>query len=84
MKRAETLSIPDKEAEKADIYETLLDLNTLIAKAIQGKIHTLFPLRKTTPLAFAEEIRDNMTAIDEPHDQKRTGGVSDPGVPDGK
>ena len=65
IQKAETLTISDKEPEKGQVYDALLDLNKLIAKAIQGKVHTLFPMRISTPLAFAESIRDVLTAIDE-------------------
>ena len=65
IRKAETLTIPDKEPEKGQVYDALLDMNKLIAKAIQGKVHTLFPMRVSTPLAFAESIRDVLTAIDE-------------------
>ena len=33
---AETLTIPDKEPEKGQVYDALLDMNKLIAKAIHA------------------------------------------------
>eukprot|EP01050_Picozoa_sp_SAG11_P005398 SAG11_NODE_380_length_9956_cov_6.339454_4_plen_453_part_00 len=66
IKHAETLKIPEKQTEKSAVYDTLFDMNTLIAYAIKGKIHSLFPLRKLTPLAFAESVRDALATIDDP------------------
>ena len=63
--KAESLTIPEKEAEKATVYEALADLNRMVALAIQGKIHSHFPLRKLTTLAFAESVRDSLAAVND-------------------
>ena len=59
------MQIPEKEPEKAKVYDALIELNRMVAEAIQGKVHSLFPLRKLTTLAFAESVRDALATIDD-------------------
>ena len=65
IQKAETMQIPEKEPEKAKVYDALIELNRMVAEAIQGKVHSLFPLRKLTTLAFAESVRDALATIDD-------------------
>ena len=61
---AETLTVSAKEAAKGAVYDTLNELNAMIGKAIQSKIAHIFPLRKSTTLAFAESVRSALAPIE--------------------